>query len=40
MNAIALIYCRLIKLGLKTLDDVPDAIRDEVKALLDAEQAG
>ncbi|WP_274518672.1 CD1375 family protein [Brevibacillus thermoruber] len=33
----ATIYYRLIKAGLKTLDDVPDKHKAEVQALLDAE---
>jgi hypothetical protein len=33
----AVIYYRLIKLGLKTIEDVPQTNRAEVQALLDAE---
>lgn len=31
----AQIYASLIRKGLKTLDDVPEALRDAVKKLLD-----
>ena len=31
------IYYELIKKGLKTIDDVPANLRDEVQALLDAD---
>ena len=31
----AAIYANLIRKGLKTLDDVPDKLKDSVKALLD-----
>jgi len=34
----AKIYAALIQKGLKTLDDVPESIRDDVKAILDGEQ--
>ena len=34
----AKIYCNLIKQGLRTIDDVPERIRAEVQALLDAEE--
>lgn len=34
----AQIYATLIKRGLKTIDDVPVVIRDEVQAILDAEK--
>ena len=34
----AKIYYNLIKKGLRTIDDVPERIRAEVKALLDAEE--
>lgn len=34
----AKIYAALIQKGLKTLDDVPESIRDEVKAILEGEQ--
>ena len=34
----AKIYYNLIKKGLKTIDDVPERIRAEVQALLDAEE--
>jgi hypothetical protein len=30
------IYVALIKKGLKTIDDVPESIRDEVRAALNA----
>lgn len=33
----AKIYYNLIKKGLKTIDDVPAKIREEVQALLDAD---
>ena len=33
----AKIYYNLIKKGLKTIDDVPETIRADVKALLDAD---
>lgn len=33
----AMIYYRLIKAGLKTIDDVPEKHKAEVQALLDAE---
>jgi hypothetical protein len=33
----AKIYYNLIKKGLKTIDDVPENIREEVQALLDSE---
>lgn len=33
----AVIYYRLIKAGLKTIDQVPPNLKDEVQALLDAE---
>lgn len=32
------VYYSLIKKGLKTIDDVPANIRDEVQALLDADK--
>lgn len=35
----AMIYYRLIKAGLKTIDDVPDRDKTEVQALLDADNA-
>lgn len=31
----AMVYATLIKKGLKTIDDVPEQIRDEVQAILD-----
>lgn len=31
------IYYNLIKKGLKTIEDVPESIRDEVQALLEGE---
>lgn len=34
----AKIYYNLIKKGLRTIDDVPERIRVEVQALLDAEE--
>ena len=34
----AKIYYKLIKKGLRTIDDVPERIRAEVQALLDAEE--
>lgn len=36
----AKIYYDLIKKGLKTIDDVPIRWRDEVQALLDADDQG
>ena len=36
----AKVYYNLIKKGLKTIDDVPMAWRDEVQALLDATEMG
>lgn len=36
----AKIYYELIKKGLKTIDDVPAKLRDEVQALLDADVKG
>lgn len=33
----AKIYYNLIKKGLKTIDDVPENIREDVQALLDSE---
>jgi hypothetical protein len=33
----AKIYYNLIKKGIKTIDDVPENIREEVQALLDSE---
>lgn len=34
----AKIYAALIRKGLKTLDDVPESIRNEVKAILEGKQ--
>lgn len=34
----AKIYAELIKKGLKTIDDVPEQIRDDVQAILDGEK--
>lgn len=34
----AKVYVELIKKGLRTIDDVPRRIRDEVKHLLEVEQ--
>ena len=34
----AKIYYNLIKKGLRTIDDVPERIRAEVQAILDAEE--
>lgn len=34
----AKVYASLIKKGLKTIDDVPEQIRDEVEAILAEEQ--
>ena len=31
------VYANLIRNGLKTLDDVPENLRDDVKAILDKE---
>ena len=36
----AKIYYELIKKGLKTIDDVPANLRDEVQTLLDADNKG
>nr|WP_268811921.1 CD1375 family protein [Brevibacillus reuszeri] len=33
------IYYRLIKEGMKTIDQVPTSLKDQVQALLDAETA-
>ena len=33
----AVIYYKLIKKGKKTIDDVPEALRAEVQAMLDAD---
>lgn len=33
----AKIYARLIKQGIKTIDDVPESLRAEVQAILDGE---
>lgn len=35
MASIAKIYAALIKKGLKTLEDVPEQLREEVKKLLE-----
>lgn len=35
----AKIYLSLIRKGLKTLEDVPEQLREEVRALLEAEEA-
>lgn len=32
----AKVYADLIRKGLKTIDDVPEKLRDEVQAILDA----
>ena len=34
----AMIYYKLIKKGIKTIDQVPESIRAEVQALLDADE--
>ena len=34
----AKIYANLIKLGLKTIEDVPEHLRNEVQAILDSEK--
>lgn len=34
----AKVYANLIRKGLKTLDDVPERLRDEVRAILEGEQ--
>lgn len=34
----AKVYASLIKKGIKTIDDVPEQIRDEVEAILAEEQ--
>lgn len=36
----AKIYANLIKKGLKTIDDVPTALKKAVQALLDSEKDG
>ncbi len=33
----AKVYANLIRKGLKTIDDVPEAIRDDVQAILDGD---
>lgn len=33
----AKVYADLIKKGLKTIDDVPEKLRDEVQAILDGD---
>lgn len=33
----ALIYYKLIKKGIKTIEDVPESLRAEVQAMLDAD---
>lgn len=33
----AQVYADLIKKGLKTIDDVPDKLKDDVQAILDAD---
>ena len=33
----AKVYADLIRKGLKTIDDVPDKLKDEVQALLDGD---
>lgn len=33
----AKIYARLIRQGIKTIDDVPESLRAEVQAILDGE---
>lgn len=35
----ATIYYRLIKQGIKTIDQVPDSLKADVQALLDADNA-
>ena len=40
VQKMAKIYYSLIKKGLKTIEDVPDKIKEEVQALLDEEQKG
>lgn len=34
----AKVYANLIRKGLKTIDDVPERLRDEVRAILEGEQ--
>jgi hypothetical protein len=34
---VAKVYADLIRKGLKTIDDVPDKLKDAVQALLDAD---
>lgn len=33
----AKVYANLIRKGLKTIDDVPDKLKDEVQAILDGD---
>lgn len=37
MSGVAKAYARLILAGRKTIDDVPEALRDEVQRILDGE---
>lgn len=36
----AKVYADLIRKGLKTIDDVPDKLKDEVQAILDGDNDG
>ena len=40
MNAIVMIYVRLIREGRRTLDSVPETIRAEVEQALEGEDEG
>ena len=40
MSAIANIYVSLIEKGKKTIDQVPENLKDEVKAILDSKKTG
>lgn len=40
MSAIAKIYANLIKMKCKTIDDVPEWIRDEVASILNDDGSG
>lgn len=36
----AKVYADLIRKGIKTIEDVPESLRDAVQAILDAEENG
>ena len=40
MSAIANIYVSLIEKGKKTIDQVPENLKDEVKSILDSKKTG